>query len=378
MEQIAMPTLFDPLKLGNLVLPNRIVLAPMTRSRARANGVINESAVTYYRQRASAGMIITEGVNIGPMSKAFERTPGLWTDEQVEGWRPVVAGIHKAGGQVVAQLWHGGRASARGLLGGLEPLSPSAVNDDLAALQVWGLLANGAYVKIAATPSRAMTIQDIRDMVVQYRTAAANAIRAGFDGVEIHGANGYLIHQFLSSTINRRTDDYGGDVAGRSRFLREVIGAVAEVMPLSRVGLRLSPYAAYNNVRDPDPEATYGYLARWVDGAGLAYLHLADTNAWGGAPDLDKMIALVHPHYRGPLIVGAGITPEHAREIVESGSADGVAFGRLFIANPDLVRRIRLNGPYNPVRDIGIYGGTDVGYTDYLPLQNVGTASRAA
>jgi NADPH2 dehydrogenase/N-ethylmaleimide reductase len=366
-----MVDLFHPTTLGDLKLANRIVKAPMTRSRADERGVINPTASEYYARRASAGLIVSEGVNVGPMSSAFDRTPGLWTDEQTEGWKAVVDPIHEEGGRVVAQLWHGGRASARGLLSDKQPLSPSGVNDDLDRLQVWALLANGSYVRIAATQSRVMTLGDIQDVVNEFRLAAANAVRAGFDGVEIHGANGYLVHQFLSPAINLRTDDYGGSAEGRSRLLLEIVSAISDVMPRSRIGLRLSPFADYNSTRDPKPEDTYGGLAHWLQAAGLAYLHLADTNAWTGAPDYEKMLSIFRGHYRGPLIVNAGITPEHANQIVSSGEADAVAFGRLFLANPDLPARIRAGGPYNPPKSFGIYGGSDSGYLDYPSLEPI-------
>ncbi|NEU95467.1 alkene reductase [Bradyrhizobium uaiense] len=374
-----MTSLFDPVSLGDLDLANRIVMAPMTRSRADQRGVINPSASDYYAARASAGLIITEGVNVGPMSRAFDRTPGLWTEEQTEGWKAAVDRIHEAGGRVVAQLWHGGRASARGLLSDKQPLSPSGVNDDLDRLQVWALLANDAYVRIAATSSRAMTPEEIQGVVSEFRLAAANAVRAGFDGVEIHGANGYLIHQFLSPTINLRTDDYGGSAERRSRLLLEIVAAISDVVPRSRIGLRLSPFADYNSVRDPKPKDTYGQLANWLGTAGLAYLHLADTNAWTGAPDYERMLSIFREHYRGPLIVNAGITPEHAARIVDSGEADAVAFGRLFLANPDLPARIRVGGPYNSPQPFGVYGGSDSGYLDYPTLDTGSreTAERA-
>ena len=373
-----MSNLFDPIRLGDLNLVNRIVLAPMTRSRADASGVINASAREYYGSRASAGLLISEGVNVGPMSNAFDRAPGLWTEEQVEGWKPVVDEVHRNGGQIVAQLWHGGRASARGLLGDRAPLSPSGINDDLDLLQVWALLANSAYVRIAATPSRAMTIEDIEAVIAEFRTAAANAHRAGFDGVEIHGANGYLIHEFLSPTLNCRSDGYGGPPEGRARLLREIVATVAEGMPLKRVGLRLSPFADYNNVRDPDPGETYGYLADWLSGAGLAYLHVADTNAWAGAPDYAKLIPLFRARYHGPLVVNGGMSPEMAAWIINLGEADAIAFGRLFLANPDLPARIRQGGPYNTPRSVGAYGGGNTGYLDYPALNAaVGTTSAA-
>ena len=363
-----MAGLFRPAALGDLSLPNRIVMAPMTRSRADEHGVINGSAGEYYAARAGAGLIISEGINVGPMSNAFDRTPGLWTDEQTEGWKAVVERTHKQGGRIVAQLWHAGRASARGLLSNRQPLSPSGVNDDLERLQVWALLANGAYVRVAATSSRAMTKVEIETVVNEFRRAAANAVRAGFDGVEIHGANGYLVHQFLSPTINLRTDDYGGSIEARSRLLLEIVAAISDVMPRSQIGLRLSPFADYNSTRDPMPEDTYGRLAPWLQTAGLAYLHLADTNAWTGASDYERMLAIFREQYRGPLIVNSGITPERAADIVNTGEADAVAFGRLFLANPDLPARIRAGGPYNSLQAVGIYGGSDAGYLDYPSL----------
>ncbi len=373
-----MPDLFEPATMGELGLANRIVMAPMTRARADARGIINPSAREYYGSRSSAGLLITEAVNIGPMSNAFDRAPGIWTDEQVEAWKPVIDNVHDKGGRIVAQLWHGGRASARGILEDRQPLSPSGVNDDLDRLQVWALLANGSYVKIAATPSRAMTLQDIQAVLREFHAAAANAARAGFDGVEIHGANGYLIHEFLSPTLNRRDDEYGGSPENRARLLRDVIAAVGDAVPLPRVGLRLSPFAEYNNVRDPDPDATYGHLAQWLDRAGLAYLHIADTNAWSGSPDYDRLIPLIRANYRGPLIVNGGISPERAAKIVSRGDADAVAFGRLFLANPDLAERIRRGGPYHAPRSIGVYGGGEAGYLDYPTLDSTPRAASAA
>lgn len=360
--------IFHPTIFGDIHLANRIVMAPMTRSRADGHGIINASASEYYAARADAGLIITEGVNVGPLSNAFDRAPGLWTGQQTQAWKTVVDQVHERGGRIVAQLWHGGRASARGLLADSQPLSPSGVNDDLDKLQVWALLANGAYVRIAATPSRAMTLDDMQNVVREFRMAAANAVKAGFDGVEIHGANGYLIHQFLSPTINLRLDEYGGSIEGRAKLLLDIVSAISGVIPRSRIGLRLSPFADYNSTRDPNPTETYGWVARWLQTAGLAYLHLADTNAWTGAPDYERMLPIFREHYHGPLIVNAGIAPDRAADIIGSGEADAVAFGRLFLANPDLPARIRAGGPYNTPGHIGIYGGSNNGYLDYPSL----------
>ena len=219
------PTLNDPVRIAGLDLPNRIVMAPLTRSRAGASGVPGPLNVEYYAQRASAGLIITEATNVGPLSCAFERAPGIWRPDQVEGWTRVTEAVHGKGGRIFMQLWHGGRVGAKGLLDGHEPVSPSGVNDDLDALEVWGQLANGHYVKIKATPSRALSTAEVEAVVEEYRVGASNAKAAGFDGVEIHSANGYLPHQFLSSATNRRTDRYGGSVENRGRFLQEVVDA---------------------------------------------------------------------------------------------------------------------------------------------------------
>jgi NADPH2 dehydrogenase/N-ethylmaleimide reductase len=244
------------------------------------------------------------------------------------------------------------------------------VNDDLDSLQVWGLMANGRYARIAATHSREMTKTDIAEAIEDYGRAAANAMEAGADGVEIHAANGYLPHQFMTPTLNRRTDEYGGALANRLRFLGDVVESVCANVPASRVGVRISPYAAYNNTRDPDPDGTTAAVSGMLDEAGVAYLHLADTNAWAGKPDMPRFLAAVKPHFSGALIANGGITPPAAQELVEGGSVDMIAFGRPFLANPDLPARIRGGGPFNEPRSIGWYGGSAEGYTDYPSLQS--------
>ena len=248
--------------------------------------------------------------------------------------------MHANGGRIFAQLWHGGRVSSLTLLGGAAPLSPSGVNDDLEQLQVWAQLQNGYYTKIHATPSRAMTTDEVVAAVDEFRQAATRAMAAGFDGVEIHAANGYLPHQFLSSTLNRRDDRYGGSVANRARFLAEIVDAVGGVMPLGRVGVRISPYAKYNNVRDADPDATLAYVGRMLDDAGVAYLHAADTNGWSGEPDLPRIVEHARRSFGGTLIVNGGISPDAANALIDAGDADLVAFARAYIANPDLVERL--------------------------------------
>jgi NADPH2 dehydrogenase/N-ethylmaleimide reductase len=364
-----MARLQDTLKLGALELKNRVLMAPMTRCRAGAGDVPVPINAEYYAQRASAGLIVTEATNVSPNSCAFESAPGIWTQAQVEGWKIVTRAVHEKGGRIFMQLWHCGRVGASGILKGNNPLSPSGVNDDLDALQVYGLMANGHYVRIAATPSRAMTIDEIKSTVQEYKTGATNAIKAGCDGVEVHAANGYLPHQFLSPTTNRRSDEYGGSVENRARFLREIVAAIISEIPPEKVGVRLSPYAHYNNVRDPDPSATYPHVAKMLNEFGVAYIHIADTNAWAGGSDLRKILPLVRPHFSGAVIVNAGISPDRAEALVKAGDAEAVAFGRMFIANPDLPERIKRKGPYTELRSVGLYGGDRTGYVDYPFLE---------
>ena len=229
-------------------------------------------------------------------------------------------------------------------------------------------MANGRYAQIAATPSRAMTIAEIEETIADYAKGAANAIKAGCDGVEIHAANGYLPHQFLSATLNQRTDKYGGSSQGRLQFLKEVIEAILAKVDASKVGIRISPFAGYNNTRDPNAKETYTAVAKMVESYGLVYLHVADTNAWGGTPDMPEILKTVRPHYTGCLMGNGGIDPVDAQKMVEEGALDMVAFGRPFLSNPDLPARIKNGGPYNEARYVGWYGGSEEGYTDYPTL----------
>ncbi|GBH25747.1 alkene reductase [Burkholderia vietnamiensis] len=360
-----MSSLLSAYDLRGLALPNRVVMGPVTRSRAPARGLPTELMAEYYAQRASAGLIVTEATNVSTASAAFESTPGLIDDAQVAGWKKITDAVHANGGRIFAQLWHGGRVGSLALLDGAAPLSPSGVNDDLEQLQVWAQLHNGHYTKIHATPSRAMTTDEVGAAVAEFRHAAMPAMAAGFDGVEIHAANGYLPDRFLSSTLNRRDDRYGGSVANRARFLEEIVDAVGGVMPLSRVGVRVSPYAKYNNVRDADPDATYAYVGRMLDDAGVAYLHAADTNGWSGEPDLPRIVAQARRAFGGTLIVNGGIAPDAANALIDAGDADLVAFARAYIANPDLGERIATQAPLAQPKSIGWYGGDRAGYVDY-------------
>lgn len=358
----------DPVKVGDLDLSNRVVMAPLTRARAGLDGIPTDLMAIYYGQRAEAGLIISEATNVSEMSCAFERAPGLYNDEQVAGWKKVTAAVHNKDGKIFAQLWHCGRVGALGVLNWKDPISPSGFNDDIDNVHVWAQLDNQNYVRIAATPSREMSLEEIELTIKEYQQAAINALEAGFDGVEIHAANGYLPHQFLSSHVNRRTDAFGGSVENRARFLTRIIEAVAEVMPLSRVGVRISPFTSYNSALDDTIEETYSFLAEFLESQSVAYIHVADVNGWYGAPDLEKIQAIISPKFSGTLISNGGLTIEKAQELVREGCTDLVSFGRYFIANPDLVTRIKLGAPLNELREDALYCAGEEGYTDYPVL----------
>jgi N-ethylmaleimide reductase len=369
--------LLDGYDLSGLRLPNRVVMAPMTRSRAPLRGRPTEMMAEYYVQRASAGLIITEATNVSPASAAFELTPGIITAEQIDGWRYITDQVHAADGRIFTQLWHSGRVSSFALLGGEAPLSPSGVNDDLEQLQVWAQLQNGHYTKIHATPSRAMTLGEVKLTIDAFRQGAANAIAAGFDGVEVHAANGYLPHQFLSSTTNTRDDRYGGSVANRVNFLRDILTEISSVVSLDQVGVRISPYAHYNNVRDADPDGTYDYVGKMLDELGVAYVHAADTNGWSGQPDLPRIIERMRHAFCGTLMVNGGISIEQADALIRDGQADLVAFARAYIANPDLVERITTHAPLAVPKPTGWYGGGAAGYIDYPSDSGTGQHAQA-
>jgi N-ethylmaleimide reductase len=368
--------LLDGYDLNGLRLPNRVVMAPMTRSRAPLQGRPTEMMAQYYAQRASAGLIITEATNVSPSSAAFELTPGIITPEQIDGWRHITSQVHAAGGRIFMQLWHGGRVSSFALLGGEAPLSPSGVNDDLEQLQVWAQLQNGQYTKIHATPSRAMSLDEVKLTIGAFKQGAVNAIAAGFDGVEVHAANGYLPHQFLSSTTNTRDDRYGGSIANRANFLRDILTEIGSVVSLDRVGVRISPYAHYNNVRDADPDGTYDYVGKMLGEFGIAYLHAADTNGWSGAPDLPRIIERMRRAFSGTLMLNGGIAIDQAVADQRVGHADLVAFARAYIANPDLVERIATHAPLASPKAVGWYGGDHTGYIDYPFDSSAGQAAQ--
>jgi 2,4-dienoyl-CoA reductase-like NADH-dependent reductase (Old Yellow Enzyme family) len=364
--------LFSPLSLGDLTLPNRIVMAPLTRSRATPERVPTPMMTEHYVQRAAAGLIIAEATNVVPQSNAWECAPGIFTPAQIEAWRPLVAAVHRAGGRIALQLWHGGRVAADRSENPVAPLSPSGVNDNLDAVTVWGRNEAGVFTKLKATPSREMTLAEIREAIDGFGRAARVAREIGFDAVQLHGANGYLPHQFMSPYLNRRSDRYGGTPEARARFTLEVMEAIIPQFPAGRAGIRLSPFTDFNGALDPDPVPGHAYLIRELRARGLGWLELADTSFWWGKFERTRMLDLARPVFDGPIIVNGGIDPATAQDIVRNGTVDAVSFGRLWIANPDLPERIRRGGPYVKAITKRFYGGGPDGYNDYPTLAQQG------
>jgi len=365
-----MTDLFSPLSLGDLVLPNRIVMAPLTRSRATLERVPTPMMIEHYVQRASAGLIIAEATNIVPQSIAWDCAPGIFTGEQIEAWRPLVAAVHAAGGRIALQLWHGGRVACDRSANPRPALSPSGVNENLDAITVWGLGPEGKFIKLAATPSREMTTEEVVATVKAFGAAARACREIGFDAIELHGANGYLPHQFLSPFLNRRSDNYGGTPEKRARFALEVIDAMTEHYPPSRVGMRISPYSDYNGAIDPDPVPAYRHLVNELNRKGLGFLELADTSFWYGKFERSRMLDLVKPVFDGRIIANGGIDPQTAQALIGDGKVDAVSFGRLWMANPDLPQRIRRGGPYAKAITRRFYGGGADGYNDFPALNH--------
>ncbi len=346
-----MLTLFDPIQMGDLALPNRIIMAPMTRCRASEDRIPNALMAEYYAQRATAGLILSEAVSVTPLGVGYPRTPGIWSDEQVEGWKLTTDAVHKAGGRIVMQLWHVGRISDPVYLDGQHPVAPSAIAPKG---QVSLLRPKKDYV----TP-RALTRAEIPSVIEAYRHGSENAKKAGFDGVEIHGANGYLPDQFLQTSTNTRTDDYGGSVENRARFLFEATDAAISVWGAGRVGVHLAPRCDANDAGDSDPATTFGYVARELKTRNIAFIF---TREHFQAPTLTPILKKA---FGGPLIANEQFTQGLAEQTVQQGVADAVAFGLAYIANPDLVARFRAHAPLNTLENISIYAKNARGYTDY-------------
>jgi N-ethylmaleimide reductase len=360
--------MFTPIKLGSIELKNRLVMAPLTRMRALAGDVPNPLAKTYYAQRASAGLIITEATQISPLGMGYPATPGIYSAEQTAVWKEIVAAVHAKGGSIVAQLWHVGRISHSSLHPeqGL-PEAPSAIAP---AGQTYG-----ADWKLHdyETP-KAMTTEDIARLLKEYQLAAQNAKQAGFDGVEIHAANGYLLDQFLQDKTNHRSDQYGGSIENRLRLLGEVINSVATVFPSDRIGVRLSPYGMFNDIGDSDPVALFGAAIQKLNSCNLAYVHMIEPRSTtaGGNDELNQdapvTSELFRKAYQGKFISAGGYDQAMGEQVLEVGLADAVAYGRLYISNPDLVERFKGNAPLNPYKRATFYGGGEAGYTDYPTL----------
>ncbi|TNE57486.1 MAG: alkene reductase [Sphingomonadales bacterium] len=364
--------LFQPLKMGALEAKNRIFMAPLTRGRAADPVFVpNELMATYYRQRAGAGMILTEATGISREGLGWPSAPGIWNDEQVEAWKATTKAVHEEGGLIVMQLWHMGRLVHPYFLGGNPPVSASATTAPDHAHTPEGRQPYGE--------ARAMTIDDIKRTIADYRKAAENAKAAGFDGVQLHGANGYLIDQFLRDSTNLRDDEYGGSVENRTRFMREVLEALIDVWGADRVGIRLSPNGETQGCDDSDPAATFGAAAKVCQELGLAFVELREPGPEGtfGQTDVPKQSPLIRQLYSGPLILNSDYTAEQAVADLEAGHCDAISFGRPYISNPDLDVRIRQGAHWNPNKDVpkSWYFPIPEGYTDYPTLEEESEAA---
>lgn len=365
-------SLFEPTSLGPLTLKNRIVMPPLTRQRSAQPGdVPTQVMARYYQQRASAGLIVSEGTQIEPRGQGYAWTPGIYNQAQIEGWRTVTDAVHADGGVIFAQLWHVGRVSHSALQpDNAAPVAPSAIQ----AQKVKAFIETGPGTGALVEPStpRELSVAEIKALVELYAQAARNALDAGFDGVEIHSANGYLVNQFISAHANQRTDEYGGSLHNRLRFLREVVQAVSAVVGPDRLGVRFAPLftsteedRVYIGFVEDDPHQTYIEAIKVLEQEGIAYLSIAEAD-WANAPDLPEAFRReVRSTFSGRIIYAGLYTAERAARVIESGLADLVAFGRPFIANPDLPERIANGWPLNALNVAGMYGGGEQGFTDY-------------
>jgi len=363
-----MTTLFDSLTVGEVTLKNRVIMAPLTRMRSKQPGNIPHALnAEYYAQRAGAGLIISEATQISQQGQGYPATPGIHSPEQVEGWKLVTKAVHDKGGKIFLQLWHVGRIShsSHQPNGGL-PVAPSAIAPT-------GMVFTADWQQLPFETPRALETAELAGIVSDYKKAAENAKAAGFDGVEVHGANGYLLDQFLQDGSNQRTDNYGGSTQNRARLLLEVTDAVISVWGKGRVGVRLSPYGTFNDMQDSDTVALFGYVLEQLSKRGIAYAHLIEpraTNAGGGGQDAAEgetpnASQLFRDKFKGVFFSAGGYDRDSAMKEVASGAADAVVFGRLYIANPDLAERLQADIPLNPYDRSTFYGGTEKGYTDY-------------
>ena len=348
-----MTTLFEPLKVGTMELGNRMIMGPMTRSRANDEGIQPTYAAEYYRQRASAGLIITEATNISPMAKGYIRTPGIYTNAQIESWRPIAQAVHERGGKIFMQLFHTGRIALPDFLpDNAQPLAPSPVRAN-------GQNYTDQGMKEFVTP-REITKEEIAGTVSDFGTAARNAIEAGFDGVELHSASGYLVQQFLTTNVNLRTDEYGGSIENRTRFLFEVLDAMVNAVGSERVGAKFSPQIAFNDVEELDADVVYPYILEQLSKKQLAYVHVGASAGWH---------AKLRPHYSGVYFAGGSFTYDSATELLAKGGADAIVFSVKFLANPDLPERFRRGAELNEPDRPTFYSPGERGYIDYPVLE---------
>jgi N-ethylmaleimide reductase len=360
--------LFQPIKLGNITLSNRIVMPPMTRSRANQPGdAANDIMATYYAQRATAGLIVSEGTQISPNGKGYAWTPGIYSKQQIAGWRKVTNAVHAKGGTIFAQLWHVGRVTHPDNISGEQPISSSAIKAENVKVFVDNGSDQPGFVDVVMP--RAMTIDDIKEVTEQYRQAAINAIEAGFDGIELHAANGYLINQFIDSQANQRTDEYGGSLKNRLRFLDEVVSAMVDAIGCDRVGVRLAPLTTLNGTVDSDPITTYTAAAALLNKHRIVYLHIAEVD-WDDAPETPTSFKqAIRSAFTGVLIYAGRYDAEKANQAIGQGLADMIGFGRPFVANPDLPERIEKDYPLAKHVPETLFGGNEKGLTDYPTYQ---------
>ncbi len=359
--------LYRSFTLGDLQLPNRLLMAPLTRSRSKQPGDVPwEINATYYAQRAGAGLIFSEATQVSPQGKGYAFTPGIHSDAQVEGWRKVTKAVHEAGGRIYLQLWHVGRISRPELQpDGQQPVAPSAIKPEGAQTFI-----DGQSGLVEVLEPRALSAEEIPEVVEQFRQGAINAKQAGFDGVEIHGANGYLLDQFIRSESNRRSDEYGGSIDNRLRFPLMVVDAVVDVWGVARTGIRISPTGTFNDMHDDDPVATYGAFAKQLNNKGIAFIEVVEDSFQGNAADgrPEAVVQAIRENFKGAYIANGNYSAAEAQQRIEAGKCDLVSFGRLFISNPDLPERFRKGAPLNEYDEDTFYGGDEHGYTDYPAL----------
>lgn len=352
-----MAELNSTLQVGDFTIKNRLVLAPLTRARSGAQRIPNDLMVEYYQQRANAGLILTEATVISPKAAGYANTPGLWSQEQAQAWHKIVEAVHAQGSKIVVQLWHVGRISHPDLLDGDTPVAPSAIQP---AGEVSLLRPKRPFV----TP-RALSHEEIQEIVAQYRNAAEQAKAAGFDGVELHAANGYLIDQFLQSSTNHRDDEYGGAIENRARLLLQVVDTFIEVWGAGRVGVHLAPRGDSHDMGDENPLATFGYVVEQLDQRNIGFIFTREYEA------ADSVLPKLRPKFKGVWIANEGLTADSAKRILATGQADAVSFGKQYIANPDLFERLQHDLPLNPLQPQTLYGDGAEGYTDYPAFEQL-------